>query len=198
MKNEAGENARRWNKKNTCFEEIEHPVIVQVYNANMGGVDICDMLLSLYRIRQRTNKFHIVYYLLGISVTNGWLLYHRHQNQKNIPEKNQLSMLEFQTAIANDLRSAGKLASASRPSWGRPSFTTTVKAPLKKHRTPTVPDPSNNTRFDKLDHFPVFQEKQQRCRKLRTGYRFIKCQKCRVALYLQKVRNCFTIYHTKR
>ena len=107
-------------------------------------------------------------------------------------------MLEFQTAIANDLRSAGKLASASRPSWGRPSFTTTVKAPLKKRRTPTVPDPSNNTRFDKLDHFPVFQEKQQRCRKLRTGYRFIKCQKCRVALYLQKVRNCFTIYHTKR
>ena len=89
MKNEAGENARRWNKKNTCFEEIEHPVIVQVYNANMGDVDICDMLLSLYRIRQRTNKFHIVYYLLGISVTNGWLLYRRHQNQKSIPQKNQ-------------------------------------------------------------------------------------------------------------
>ena len=93
---------------------------------------------------------------------------YRHHNQKSIPEKNQLSMLEFQTAIANDLRSAGKLASASRPSWGRPSFTTTVKEPLKKHRTPTVPDPSNNTRFDKLDHFPVFQEKQQRCRKRRT------------------------------
>ena len=95
---------------------------------------------------------------------------YRHHNQKSIPEKNQLSMLEFQTAIANDLRSAGKLASASRPSWGKPSFTTTVKAPLKKHRTPTVPDPSNNTRFDKLDHFPVFQEKQQRCRKHRTGW----------------------------
>ena len=83
---------------------------------------------------------------------------YRHHNQKSIPEKNQLSMLECQTAIANDLRSAGKLASASRPSWGRPSFTTTVKEPLKKRRTPTVPDPSNNTRFDKLHHFSVFQE----------------------------------------
>ena len=103
------------------------------------------------------------------NICHQWMVtLYRHHNQKSIPEKNQLSMLEFQTAIANDLRSAGKLASASRPSWGRPSFTTTVKAPLKKHRTPTVPDPSNNTRFDKLDHFPVFQEKQQRCRKRRT------------------------------
>ena len=106
LTNEAGENARRWNKKYTCFEEVERPMIVQVYNANMEGVDLCDMVLSLYRIRQRTNKFHTVYYLLGISVTNGWLLYRRHQNQKSIPQKNQLSMLEFQTVIANDLRSA--------------------------------------------------------------------------------------------
>ena len=106
MTNEAGENVRRWNKKYTCFEEVERPMIVQVYDANMEGVDLCDMVLSLYRIHERTNKFHIVYYLLGISVTNGWLLYHRHQNQKSIPQKNQLSMLEFQTVIANDLRSA--------------------------------------------------------------------------------------------
>ena len=73
LTNETGENARRWYKKNTCFEEVEFPMIVQVYNDNMGGVNLCDMILSLYRIRQRTNKFyfHIVYCLLGISVTNG-------------------------------------------------------------------------------------------------------------------------------
>ena len=74
-------------------------------------------------------------------------------------------MLEFQTAMANDLQSAGKLASASRPSRGRPSLNTTVKEPCKKHRMPKVPDPSNNTRFDKLDHFPVFQEKLKQCGK---------------------------------
>ena len=133
-----------------------------------------------------------------MSVINGWLLYRRHQNQKSIPEKDQLSMLELQTDIASDLRSAGKLAPASRHSRGRPSLNTTVEEPPKKRRTPTVPDPSNNTRFDKLDHIPVFQEKQQRCRKCRTGYSFINCQKCGVALCLQKVRNCFTIYHTER
>ena len=172
-------------------------MIVQVYNANMGAVDLCDMLLSLYRIRQRTNQisFHIVYYLLGISVINGWLLYRRHQNQKSISEKDQLSMLEFQTDIPNDLRAAGKLTPASRRSRGRQSLNTTVEEPPKKRRTPTVPDPSNNTGFDKLDHFPVFQEKQQGCRKCRT---FIKCQKCGVALCLQKARNFFKIYHTEK
>ena len=138
-----------------------------------------------------------VYFITDIR-TNGRLLYYRHKNQKSIPEKNQLSMLEFQTAIAHDLQSTGKLASATRPSCERLSFNTTVKKPLKKHRTPTVSDLSNNTRFDKLNHFPVFQGKQQRCRKRRTGYPFIKCQKCRVALCLQKVRNCFTNYHTER
>ena len=127
MKNEAGENARRWNKKNTCFEEVEHPVIVQVYNANMGGVDLCDMLLSLYRIRQRTNKFHIVYYLLGISVTNGWLLYRRHQNQKSIPQKK--SMINVGISNCHSKQSGGKLTSASRPSRGRPSLNTIVKEP---------------------------------------------------------------------
>ena len=147
---------------------------------------------------QKKFYFHIVYCLPGISVTNGRLLYYRHKNQKSIPEKNQLSMLEFQTAIAHDLQSTGKLASATRPSCERLSFNTAVKKPLKKHRTPTVSDLSNNTRFDKLNHFPVFQGKQQRCRKRRTGYPFIKCQKCRVALCLQKVRNCFTNYHAER
>ena len=88
-----------WNKKNKFFEEVERPLIVQVF------VDLCNVLLSLYRIRQRTKKFyfHIVYYLLGISLTNEWLLYLRHQNLESIPENNQLSMLEFQTAIANRL-----------------------------------------------------------------------------------------------
>ena len=137
------------------------------------------MLLSLYGIRQRTKNFyfHIIYYLLGISVTNGWSLYYIQQNQKSVPENNQLSMVEFQTVFANDLPSTGKLASASRLSRGRPSFNTTVQEPLKKYRMSTVPDPSNNTCFDKLDHFPVFQEKHHRCRKCRTGYSFINFQK---------------------
>ena len=183
-----------WNKKSTCFEEVERPKIIQVY------ANLCNILLSLYRIRQRTKffYFHIVYCLLGMYVTNELLLYHRHQNQKSIPEKKSIINVGISNCYSKRAAICWEIGFSIRQSCGKPSFNTTVKEPLKKRRMPTVPESSNNTRFDKLDHFPVFQEKQQRCRKLRTGYRFIKCQKCRVALYLQKVRNCFTIYHTKR
>ena len=99
-------------------------------------------------------------------------LKHRHQNQKSIPEKNQLSMLEFQNTIPNDQRSAEKLASALRPSRGRPPFNTTFKEPFKKHRAPTLPGLSNNTRFDKL--FPCIP---------------------REAAMLQKTPNRLLIYH---
>ena len=68
-----------------------------------------------------------------------------------------IRMLEFQTAIANYLRSAGKLASASRPSRGRLSLNTTVQEAPKKCKTAIVLNPPDNTSFDKLDDFPVFQ-----------------------------------------
>ena len=117
---------------------------------------------------------------------------------KNVFLKKSIINVGISNCYRKDLRSAGKLASASRLSGGRPSLTSTVKEPLKKRRMPRVPDPSNNTRFDELDHFPVFQEKQQRCRKRQTGYPFKKFQKCGTSLCLQNVRSCFTIYATER
>ena len=40
-----GSKARRWSKKDNEFIEIDRPQIVENYNAHMGGVDLCDMLL---------------------------------------------------------------------------------------------------------------------------------------------------------
>ena len=54
-----------------------------------------------------------------------------HQKEKSIPVKNKLSMLESPTAIANNLQSAGKLASSSRPPRGRASLNTIVTEPPK-------------------------------------------------------------------
>ena len=78
-----GTKAQRWSKKENKFIEINRPKIVANYNAHMGGVDLCDMLLETYRVRQRTIKyyFHIFYYCIGISVVNSWILYRRHIEQ---------------------------------------------------------------------------------------------------------------------
>ena len=87
--NDLGEPARRWVRKNTWNIQIQSPKMVETYNANMGGVYLCYKMLSTYRIRQKSNKHytHIIYYCIGISVTNSWLIYRRHMAQQSISKK---------------------------------------------------------------------------------------------------------------
>ena len=81
--NEPGTTANRCSKKDNKFVTIDRPKIVEIYNVHMGGVDLYDMLLETYNVRQRTAKYYmnIFYYCIGISVNNSWLLYGRHMNQ---------------------------------------------------------------------------------------------------------------------
>ena len=82
--NDLASRARRWSKKEGRVIEIERPTMVVEYESHMGGVDLCDMLLSLYRIRHRSTKYymHIKFYCIGVAVVNGWLLYRWHMVQK--------------------------------------------------------------------------------------------------------------------
>ena len=77
---ELGDPVKRWSKEKNAKIDVPCPKIVAKYNQHMGGVDLCDMLLALYRIQLGTCKWymHLMYYLLGICIVNGWLLYRRH------------------------------------------------------------------------------------------------------------------------
>ena len=174
--------------------------MVVEYNSNMGGVDLCDMLLSMYRIRHRSTKYYmyIVFYCIGVAVVNGWLLYRRHMTQKNVPAKNHMSLLSFQSEIAVSLCKAGKTSGETARPRGRPSSTSPVPAPAtssKKRKAASVPNPNKDVQFDQCGHFPEFQEKQQQCRYCKTGYSHVKCFKCEVHLCLVKSRNCFKNFH---
>lgn len=81
-----GEKVRKWSAKDKKYISIESPEMVHEYNKFMGGVDPCDMLLSKYNIRLKTNKWYvpIFYYCIKLAVTNGWLLYRRHQSQHGV------------------------------------------------------------------------------------------------------------------
>ena len=70
-----GEDVRRWSKTEKRIIDVKCPIVVHEYNKYMGGVDLCDMLLSLYRIRIGTKKWCLVYYCLGIAIVNAWLVY---------------------------------------------------------------------------------------------------------------------------
>ncbi len=75
---------RRWSKEKKVYVEVDRPHIVKMYNNNMGGVDLADMFAALYRIEIRPRRWYlrILYYLIDLSVVNGWLLYRRHLTQK--------------------------------------------------------------------------------------------------------------------
>lgn len=194
---EAGSLARRWSAKEKKFIDIPRPLMVEEHNIHMGEVDLCDMLLALYRIHLRSTKYymHIVFYCLGVAVVNGWLLYRRHSNQKNIPSKEQKTLLKFPSEIANALLCSGKLPSSSKRKRGRLSADNEVTPPAKKKGKATTPLSNNDVRFDTVGHMPVFREKQQRCRFCPKGYSFIACENCNIQLCLTKGRNCFKDFH---
>ena len=120
MSGEDGSAARRWCKKEREYVMIERPLIIHEYNIHMGGVDLRDMLLSLYRIGHTSVKYymHIVFYCIGISIVNAWLFYRRHCGQMDIPKKKQLTLLKFQAKSGYSLANAGKIHKLKR---GRPS-----------------------------------------------------------------------------
>lgn len=46
---------KRWSKENNSHVHVDRPNTVAAYNSLMGGVDLCDMLLELYRINDPVN-----------------------------------------------------------------------------------------------------------------------------------------------
>ena len=80
--------------------------IVKNYSSVMGGVDLADMLISLYRTPYKTRRWYlrVVVHLLDICKVNSWLLYRRYA----IPVRRQMKLDEFASKIANALIYRGK------------------------------------------------------------------------------------------
>lgn len=190
----------RWSSKEKKHVQITQPNVVKFYNQYMGGVDLIDMLISLYRINVRSKKFYmkIIFHLIDLSLVNAWLLYRRHCSQFKMKKKDVMSLLSFRVNVAGSL-----LRSSPPPPLpakrGRPSLDSINKeniAPTSSRPAPS-PAPSSNTRFDKYDHWPIHVEKG-RCRNPScTGYTRVSCSKCKVRLCMNDKNNCFRSYHNK-
>lgn len=68
---------KRWDSKAKKHIEISRPNAIAVYNVHMGGIDLSDMLQSMYQIQRKSRKWYlrIVYYLIWTAITNSWLIY---------------------------------------------------------------------------------------------------------------------------
>lgn len=95
---------------------IPCPKSVDVYNSNMGRVDLLDSMLGYYRIstKSKKNYMNIFYHMIDLSVVNAWLLYHRVYPDTYIP------LLDFKLLISEVLCEVLKPSPRKR---GRPLLT---------------------------------------------------------------------------
>uniref|UniRef100_F6X7P9 PiggyBac transposable element-derived protein domain-containing protein n=1 Tax=Ciona intestinalis TaxID=7719 RepID=F6X7P9_CIOIN len=160
----------RWSSEIKEKVPIQCPQIITMYNKGMGGVDLADMLISLYRTEVKTRRWYIkiFWHCIDIAKVNAWLLYRRHCNEMSISKKSQRTLLKRK--LENDT------------------------LPGKKPFTPT---PNEILRFDQISHWPEPRSQRGRCRLCKSGYSQIYCSKCHVCLCLKSSNNCFKEFHCK-
>ena len=138
---------KRWSKTEKKYVEINCPTVVQDYNKNMGGVDLSDMLISLYRTPIRIKQWYLkmLFHCVDISKVNAWLLYRRHCKQLEIPKSRQFSLLKFSVSIASALMHRKSIVNPV----GRPSKRKSNEAEYQRSkRAPSVFSPVADIRFD--------------------------------------------------
>ncbi|KAF5281761.1 hypothetical protein FQR65_LT14556 [Abscondita terminalis] len=187
------ETVQRWSVGDKRFIDVQRPGVIKHYNSFMGGVDLHDMLVALYRINFVVKRFYlrIFWNLVDMCIVNAWLLYRRHMSQSG--QKNWKSLLVFRSEIAHALLRAGKGAIICKR--GRPSSTTSSPPPFRKYTK--VPAPIDDMRYDGFQHFPIHIEPKKRCRLCIKAYSRVMREKCQTPLCLTKDKNCFKLFHNK-
>lgn len=186
----------RWDRSNKKYVKVSRPEIVKLYNHTMGGVDLLDQLISLYRIYIRSRKWtlRLIFHAVDFAVVSSWLEYKRDCLELKVPRKEVLDLLHFRMRLAESLVVAGKPVSRKR---GRPSSDdsqpiSNLKRTKEEHR------PIPEVRQDLLDHMPHLDGNKEgkRCKnRLCNQKTHFYCDKCNVHLCIKKDRNCFVTFH---
>ena len=96
---------KRYDKKEKKCIMVPYPAIVHEYNQFMGGVDLMDALVALYRIHTRSKKYYhkFLFHFLDVTVVNCWLLYRRDCKDMQVPSKHVMMLQEFKLSVAEAL-----------------------------------------------------------------------------------------------
>ena len=143
------------NRSTKVDQDVSRPAIVGVYNSYMGGIDLFDIMCTLYKRQLKSKRWYlyVFYHTLTMIMVNSWFLYRR--EAKSLGVDNAMQMKDFQVKATVSLISQGKV------SQGRPSFNS--PPPAKKHCVKPRPQDDilifDDICFDNVDHWPLSQEK---------------------------------------
>ena len=93
---EPNEELERWWEKEKVKKNIPCPHIVRQYNKSMGGVDLADMLLSLYQTPCKAKLWYlkILWHLIDVAKISAWILYRHHLHQNGKPHEGQKAPIQ--------------------------------------------------------------------------------------------------------
>lgn len=175
---------KRYCKEARGKRDVDCPHIVKLYNKHMGGVDLADMLIALYRTPYKSRKWYLAIFvqMIDICMNNAWLLYRKDCKRNNM--KTTMPLKAFRFEVSEGLKKTARSQSIGN---------------LKKKKKQTLAQPIEEIRYDNTGHFLNFTT-QGRCR-LCSKFTTVICMKCNVRLCFvagKNNRNCHLEYHVKK
>ncbi|CAG4964815.1 unnamed protein product, partial [Parnassius apollo] len=152
---------RRWDKQKSKYVTIKRPYVVGEYNRHMGGVDLIDSIMGIYKIRLRSKRWQVrlFYHYLDLTMANAWSGDEKYSHlaeadiQKVVDaSKNALNWLEnARQALAHTPRYQQPPHTTHQIRQERQNFESIVNPVLNKPKPKPkekTPPPANNTAGD--------------------------------------------------
>lgn len=178
---------KRYDRKEKKFIMVPCPAIISEYNKFMGGIDLMDSLVALFKYVFKSARYYmyIWHHMLHVTLVNAWLLYRRDCKMLNT---DVMPLKEFQLDVADSLIKINCPV-------GRPSLLRQLIPQRRNKRRST--SPVTMVRADDVGHFPIYHDKRSRCSVCQSNSIFThwKCCKCQTYLCLTKDKNCFWEFH---
>lgn len=140
---------RRWSNKDKDHAQVR-PAVIREYNDNMGGIDLCDRMLSFYRMSTRTKKWttRVMTHFFDVAITNAWIQYKSDSKAVNRLAKNTQQYLDFKLHLAEELLDT-------------PSFDDNSEDSEEEYQPPTktrIPQPEPSVRRLGARHMPEMMD----------------------------------------
>lgn len=168
----------RWSNKDKVKVQVQvrRPAVIREYNDNMGGVDLCDRMLSFYRMASRTKKWtmRVIAHFFDVALTNSWIQYKSDSTALNRSANNTEQYLDFKLHLADELLNYLEPDDSDE----RVDDSEEYEPPIKKR----IPQPEASVRTSGARHMPemVDCKHAERCRN----------QGCKGKTYMRSIARC--------